>query len=107
MNPIAESYVKLVLELGERDAGYVDAYYGPQAWKDEAVARHRQLADLHAEAIGLIARLDAIDVARDQTLLEEGCLDPRLGMLLWIGKRSAGNARIDPTSQCIEPLYGH
>jgi len=69
MNPIAESYVKLVLELGERDAGYVDAYYGPQAWKDEAVARHRQLADLHAEAIGLIARLDAIDVARDQEIL--------------------------------------
>lgn len=69
MNPIAESYVKLVLELGERDAGYVDAYYGPQAWKDEAVARHRELAGLHAEAMALIAQLDKIDVAREEEVV--------------------------------------
>ena len=29
MDPIAESYVKLVLSVGQLDADYVDAYYGP------------------------------------------------------------------------------
>ena len=29
MNQISERYVKLVLAMGEHDADYVDAYYGP------------------------------------------------------------------------------
>ncbi len=33
MNPIAEEYVKIVLTVGEHDDGYVDAYYGPDAWR--------------------------------------------------------------------------
>ena len=36
MNQIAERYVKLVLALGQHDADYVDAYYGPPEWKKEA-----------------------------------------------------------------------
>ena len=36
MNVVAESYVKLVLALGQHDAAYVDAYYGPPEWKSEA-----------------------------------------------------------------------
>lgn len=35
MNRIAEQYVKLVLNIGELDADYVDAYYGPEEWKSE------------------------------------------------------------------------
>ena len=31
MNALAERYVKLVLALGQHDADYVDAYYGPAA----------------------------------------------------------------------------
>ena len=30
---VAEEYVKLVLALGQHDADYVDAYYGPPEWK--------------------------------------------------------------------------
>src|SRR5678816_1504981 len=30
---IAERYVKLVLEVGEHDKNFVDAYYGDPAWK--------------------------------------------------------------------------
>ena len=37
MDGIAESYVKLVLAMGEQDADYVDAYYGPPEWKSKAV----------------------------------------------------------------------
>jgi hypothetical protein len=33
MNKIAEGYVKLVLNVGLHDPGYVDAYYGPAEWK--------------------------------------------------------------------------
>lgn len=35
LNEIAESYVKLVLEVGQYDAYFVDAYYGPEEWKPE------------------------------------------------------------------------
>jgi hypothetical protein len=36
MKEIAEDYVKLVLALGRHDADYVDAYYGPPEWKQQA-----------------------------------------------------------------------
>ena len=36
MNAIAEGYVKLVLAVGQHDAAYVDAYYGPDGWKTDA-----------------------------------------------------------------------
>ncbi len=51
MNGIAESYVKLVLALGQHDADYVDAYYGPAEWKTEA-----ESAKLPLDAIGLRAQ---------------------------------------------------
>jgi hypothetical protein len=47
MDTIAEAYVKLVLALGQHDPGYVDAYYGPPAWKAEAAS-----AGLDLDAIG-------------------------------------------------------
>lgn len=33
LNDIAEHYVKLVLEIGQYDGDFVDAYYGPEEWK--------------------------------------------------------------------------
>ncbi len=69
MNAIAEAYVKLVLELGERDANYVDAYYGPREWRDEAAARGRSLAELRGEAHALVARLDAQDVSAAEEIV--------------------------------------
>ena len=43
MNRIAESYVKLVLAVGQHDADYVDAFYGPAEWRTEAETRKRPL----------------------------------------------------------------
>ena len=57
MNDIAERYVKLVLALGQHDADYVDAYYGPPEWKQEAERRKVPLDELAARAATL---LDAI-----------------------------------------------
>ena len=33
---IAEAYVRLALEMGNHDEAFVDAYYGPEAWREEA-----------------------------------------------------------------------
>ena len=47
MDSIAQQYVRLVLALGQHDADYVDAYYGPPEWKTEA-----QTAKLDLTMIG-------------------------------------------------------
>uniref|UniRef100_UPI001C094865 hypothetical protein n=2 Tax=Pseudomonadota TaxID=1224 RepID=UPI001C094865 len=36
LDGIARDYVRLTLEIGERDPGYVDAYYGPADWAAQA-----------------------------------------------------------------------
>jgi hypothetical protein len=61
MNEIAEHYVKLVLAMGEHDPAYVDSYYGPPEWKAEAEKAKRPLADIDADAAGLIDELGKID----------------------------------------------
>jgi hypothetical protein len=33
MNKVADDYVKLVLNIGQYDADFVDAYYGPKEWR--------------------------------------------------------------------------
>jgi len=61
MNRIAESYVKLVLAVGQHDANYVDAFYGPAEWKQAAeAAGKRPLPELLAEARSLLAALAAL-----------------------------------------------
>jgi hypothetical protein len=57
MNQIAESYVRLVLAVGQHDPDYVDAYYGPPAWQEEASAHKRPLAELRSEAAALLEKL--------------------------------------------------
>lgn len=59
LDAAAHDYVRLVLELGERDPGYIDAYYGPAAWQAEAKRAPRSLDDLAAATTTLIARLRA------------------------------------------------
>ena len=61
MNEIAESYVKLALALGARDGDYVDAYYGPPAWKAAADSAGATPARIRADATALRARLASVD----------------------------------------------
>lgn len=60
LDVVARDYVRLVLELGERDEGYVDAYYGPPAWRVAARATTRTLPQLAAGARDLKRRLEAL-----------------------------------------------
>ena len=54
---IARQYMQLVLALGEHDSNYVDAYYGPQQLRDEAVARGLSAAAIATEAKSLLEKI--------------------------------------------------
>jgi hypothetical protein len=58
MNAYAERYITLVLQLGQHDADYVDAYYGPAELKRAADATKPSLADIDARAAALIADIE-------------------------------------------------
>ncbi|PWG02467.1 hypothetical protein [Sphingosinicella humi] len=68
LDEIAADYVQMTLEIGEREPGYVDAYYGPAEWRDAAKAAPRSLESLAAEAAALTARVNAIDPATLETM---------------------------------------
>src|SRR5207253_6406850 len=71
MNTIAERYVKLVLAVGQHDADYVDAFYGPNEWKTEAERQTMPLRDIAAAADRLIAGIPALsdDDRRDELVV--------------------------------------
>jgi len=58
MQSLAEQYVKLVLAVGQHDADYVDAFYGPPEWR--TAATKRPLAEIDAEAADMAAKLAAV-----------------------------------------------
>ncbi len=58
----AESYVRLVLALGERDADSLDIYYGPRAWQAEARTQRTSLSDIRTAAGRLVESLDVMRV---------------------------------------------
>ncbi len=62
MNTAAERYVRLVLSLGEHDADYVDAYYGPPEWRQEIKARKPTLDEVYTNALDLRRELGAIAI---------------------------------------------
>jgi len=57
--PSAEEYVRLVLAVGIHDADYVDAYYGPPAWKAETTTAPPSLETIEERARKLLASLEA------------------------------------------------
>src|SRR5436189_1266146 len=57
LSPVAERYAHLVLALGQHDADYVDAFYGPAEWKTQAEKEKKSLDAIGAEAAELIAIL--------------------------------------------------
>jgi hypothetical protein len=64
MNAIAERYVKLVLAMGQHDADYVDAFYGPPEWRKDAEAAKRPLGDIDADAAAALKLLAASPPAK-------------------------------------------
>ena len=70
LDAIAERYVKLVLALGQHDADYVDAYYGPPEWRSEAERRTMTLDEIGSEAERvLVAAGQLAGSAQDEELI--------------------------------------
>lgn len=61
LDRLAEQYVKLSLELGEHEEGYIDAYYGPPAWQAAAKAKKRDLTAIRIDLLRLVVGLMQID----------------------------------------------
>jgi hypothetical protein len=59
MDQVAEGYVRLVLAVGEHDSDYVDAYYGPPAWKAQADSAKLSLDAIKVQASSLLTVLGA------------------------------------------------
>lgn len=90
MNETAESYVKVVLAVGVHDADYVDAYYGPAAWRDAAEAETIPLDEIRDRVDALLAGLakmtpptGEMELLRYQYLTKQlQAVRARVGMLL-------------------------
>jgi hypothetical protein len=55
---ISEKYVRLVLAVGQHDADYVDAYYGPPAYRTDAATEKLSLAVIDSRAATLMADVE-------------------------------------------------
>ena len=60
LDAIARDYVALILEIGEHEEGYVDAYYGPEEWAAAAKANPRSVPRLIQGTASLTDRLEAV-----------------------------------------------
>ncbi len=63
LNHIGEEYVKLALAIGTHDRNYVDAYFGPPQWKEQAVKDNLSLYHVRADALVLQQQLANTDVS--------------------------------------------
>ena len=81
MNAIAESYVKLVLAVGQHDANYVDAYYGPPEWKQSADSAKLSLDEIIRRADAAITALGVTPTGDDLPALRNRYLRTQLGAL--------------------------
>ena len=69
LDDIARDYVRMVLEIDAHESGYVDAYYGPTEWREEARRNPRDQAALKKEADRLrtaLARFRSEDAGQAQ-----------------------------------------
>ncbi len=91
MNTLAERYVKLVLQVGQHDEAFVDAYYGDPAWRPSG--DKIPLDSLAQEARAIRDALENVAVGRGEeiirlrrTSLEKqiNAVETRLAMLMGV-----------------------
>jgi len=112
MDLIAESYVKLVLAVGRLDPDYVDAYYGPEAWRTEAEAGVTSPTQLHLHAADLREQMRRIDRPADEmealrhTYLttQLSAVEARLSML--IGEKFTFDQESRALYDAVAPTHG-
>lgn len=60
LDPMALDYLKITLEMGQKEDGYVDAYYGPAEYQEAAQKSPRALVELESAIAKLKIQLNAI-----------------------------------------------
>jgi hypothetical protein len=78
MNDIAEQYVRLVLAMGEHDADYVDAYYGPAELRTKGLT----LDEIRRQAFGVRRESAALESGDSVTALRKAYLTRQLEALV-------------------------
>jgi hypothetical protein len=79
---IAQQYRRLVLAVGEHDASYVDAYYGPPALQQQATKDKQPLGAIRADAQAAIAALAGHQPANPDDALRLAFLRKQLAALV-------------------------
>jgi hypothetical protein len=57
LDALARDYVRLALEIDAHESGYVDAYFGPDEWREAARRSPRERPQLKAEADRIVSAL--------------------------------------------------
>jgi len=65
LDAIAQDYVRLQLVIGEKEEGYIDAYYGPPEWRAQARAQAAAatLPQLRERVAALVERIGRVEAA--------------------------------------------
>ena len=83
MDTIARSYVTVMLAMGQHDADFIDAYYGPPEWKKEADSEKMPIERIDAAAAALLARVKEMPAGQTEIeRLRKEYLDRQLSALL-------------------------
>ncbi len=64
LNEIAEDYVRLILDIGQHDPDFVDAYYGPTEWQDAAKKMNYRLTALKDRTDAVLNRVKRVRVPK-------------------------------------------
>ena len=81
ISEISEQYVRLVLALGEHDAAYVDAYYGPKQWALAAKENKITLGSIITASNQLIDQLQLLNADTEMSKLRFSYLKAQLSAL--------------------------
>ncbi|MGZ7079882.1 MAG: hypothetical protein ACXVJT_10750, partial [Thermoanaerobaculia bacterium] len=65
-NRAAETYVRLALALGEHDPDWVDAYYGPPVWRDQAKQEKKSVDAIESESRALLGQVEKLKTGTDR-----------------------------------------
>lgn len=70
LSRISNTYISLVLAVGEHDADYVDAYYGPEEIRAGVQAEKPPLQVIRQRALGALGELQVLSPTRLEPLLQ-------------------------------------
>jgi hypothetical protein len=102
LDAAGERYAKLVLAMGERDSDYVDAYYGPSAWREDARAARKPLPQIRSEATMVLEAVQKVRPPDELGKLRQSYQVHQLQALLArVGMLSGGKMSFDEESKAL------